>query len=162
MIQSLWGPLSFLGSDENGASIPVMWLLGKLPAYATQEGWINSWKCGFLQSLFSFSGSYPSGRIWLLQQTNQQNKQNNNKIAPWTWHPRLKHWPSIYLLLGTRGAIAIFVLGSQPKKKIYIYIDIFFFQDRNSLCHPGWPPTQRSACFCLSSAGIKGMCHHAS
>jgi hypothetical protein len=31
----------------------------------------------------------------------------------------------------------------------------------NSLCRPGWPQTQRSACLCLPSAGIKGLCHHA-
>ena len=30
----------------------------------------------------------------------------------------------------------------------------------NSLCRPSWPPTQKSACFCLLSAGIKGVCHH--
>jgi hypothetical protein len=30
----------------------------------------------------------------------------------------------------------------------------------NSLCRPGWPQTQKSACLCLPSAGIKGVCHH--
>jgi hypothetical protein len=30
-----------------------------------------------------------------------------------------------------------------------------------SLCRPGWPQTQRSACLCLPSAGIKGVLHHA-
>jgi hypothetical protein len=25
---------------------------------------------------------------------------------------------------------------------------------------PGWPQTQKSACLCLPSAGIKGVCHH--
>jgi hypothetical protein len=30
----------------------------------------------------------------------------------------------------------------------------------NSLCRPGWPQTQKSACLCLSSAGIKGVRHH--
>jgi hypothetical protein len=30
----------------------------------------------------------------------------------------------------------------------------------NSLCRPGWPRTQKSACLCLPSAGIKGMRHH--
>jgi hypothetical protein len=28
------------------------------------------------------------------------------------------------------------------------------------LCRPGWPQTQKSACLCLPSAGIKGLCHH--
>jgi hypothetical protein len=47
-----------------------------------------------------------------------------------------------------------------------------FFQDRVSLCspccpgthsfcRPGWPRTQKSACLCLPSAGIKGIHHHA-
>ncbi|GAB1300669.1 Caskin-1 [Apodemus speciosus] len=30
----------------------------------------------------------------------------------------------------------------------------------NSLCRPGWPRTQKSACLCLPSAGITGVCHH--
>jgi hypothetical protein len=44
-----------------------------------------------------------------------------------------------------------------------------FFQNRVSLCspgyprthsRPGWPQTQKSTCLCLPSAGIKGVCHH--
>jgi hypothetical protein len=31
----------------------------------------------------------------------------------------------------------------------------------DTLCRPGWPQTQKSACLCLPSAGIKGVCHHA-
>ena len=27
-------------------------------------------------------------------------------------------------------------------------------------CRPGWPQTQKFACFCLPSAGIKGVRHH--
>jgi hypothetical protein len=30
----------------------------------------------------------------------------------------------------------------------------------NSLCRPGWPRTQKSACLCLPNAGIKGVRHH--
>jgi hypothetical protein len=30
----------------------------------------------------------------------------------------------------------------------------------NSLCRAGWPQTQKSACLCLSSGGIKGVRHH--
>ena len=30
----------------------------------------------------------------------------------------------------------------------------------NSLCRPGWPRIQKSACLCLPSAWIKGVCHH--
>jgi hypothetical protein len=29
-----------------------------------------------------------------------------------------------------------------------------------SLCRPGWPQTQRSACLCLPSAGIKNLMGH--
>jgi hypothetical protein len=29
----------------------------------------------------------------------------------------------------------------------------------NSLCRPGWPQSQKSACVCLPSAGIKGVGH---
>lgn len=41
---------------------------------------------------------------------------------------------------------------------------IFVFWDRVFLCGSGcpgtWSRTQRSACFCLLSDGIKGICHH--
>jgi hypothetical protein len=30
----------------------------------------------------------------------------------------------------------------------------------NSLCSLGWPRIPRPTCFCLPSAGIKGVCHH--
>ena len=30
----------------------------------------------------------------------------------------------------------------------------------NSLCRPGWPLTQKSACLCLLSAEIKSVRHH--
>jgi hypothetical protein len=35
------------------------------------------------------------------------------------------------------------------------------FRDRVSLCSLGWPRTQKSACLCLPSAGIKVVRHHA-
>jgi hypothetical protein len=51
-----------------------------------------------------------------------------------------------------------------------IYFFSFFFPRQgfsvkpwlswNSLCRPGWPQTQKSACLCLTSAGIKGVCHY--
>jgi hypothetical protein len=31
---------------------------------------------------------------------------------------------------------------------------------RNSLCRPGWPWIQKSACLCFPSAGIKGVGYH--
>lgn len=44
------------------------------------------------------------------------------------------------------------------KKKKYLFTFTFFFfhQDRVSLCSSGCPPTQRSACLCISSARITG------
>lgn len=36
--------------------------------------------------------------------------------------------------------------------------NFFFFLGGNSLDCPGFP--QKSACLCLLSAGIKGMCYH--
>ena len=37
---------------------------------------------------------------------------------------------------------------------------VFPWLSWNSLCRPGWPQTQKSACLCLPSARIKGVCHH--
>jgi hypothetical protein len=37
---------------------------------------------------------------------------------------------------------------------------VFPWLSWNSLCRPGWPWTQKSACLCLPSAGIKGVHHH--
>ena len=52
----------------------------------------------------------------------------------------------------------------------YYFFFILFFSKQsfsvepwlfwNLLCRPGGPWTQRSACLCFPSAGIKGMCHH--
>jgi hypothetical protein len=59
--------------------------------------------------------------------------------------------------------------GKRRGKKIFFLIFFCFTRQGfsvkpwlswNSLCRPGWPRTQRSACLCLPSAGIKGMCHH--
>jgi hypothetical protein len=54
----------------------------------------------------------------------------------------------------------LFVLG------FCLFVCLFWFLvfwDRVSLYSPGpgWPRTQKSACLCLSSAGIKGVHHHA-
>jgi hypothetical protein len=42
----------------------------------------------------------------------------------------------------------------------YYYYYYFGFSRQGSLCKPGWPWTQKSACLCLRSAGIKGVHHH--
>jgi hypothetical protein len=47
---------------------------------------------------------------------------------------------------------------------VLLFFFFFFFfvsLSWNSLCRPGWPQTQKSACLCLPSAGIKGVHHHA-
>jgi hypothetical protein len=54
--------------------------------------------------------------------------------------------------------------------QILFYFFFFFFLRQgfsvlpwlswNSLCRPGWPRTQKSACLCLPSAGIQGVGHH--
>jgi hypothetical protein len=59
-------------------------------------------------------------------------------------------------------------------KTVFLFFFFFFFGfwflvfsrqgswlSWNSLCRPGWPWTQKSACLCLPSAGIKGLHHHA-
>jgi hypothetical protein len=38
---------------------------------------------------------------------------------------------------------------------------VFPWLSWNSLCRPGWPRTQKSACLCLPNAGIKSVRHHA-
>jgi hypothetical protein len=47
---------------------------------------------------------------------------------------------------------------------VVVFVFVFVFEtwlSWNSLCRLGWPQTQKSACLCLQSAGIKGMRHHA-
>jgi hypothetical protein len=53
---------------------------------------------------------------------------------------------------------------------LFLFFVLFFFLRQgfsvqpwlswNSLCRPGWPRTQKSACSCLPSAGVKGVRHH--
>jgi hypothetical protein len=60
------------------------------------------------------------------------------------------------VLLNGNGVSIFFVL----------FCFCFVFRDRVSQyspgCpgRPGWPRTQKPACLCFPSAGIKGMCHH--
>ena len=62
-------------------------------------------------------------------------------------------------------------LGSWTGKISLLLFFFFFFFLRqgfsvwlwlswNSICRPGWPWSQKSACLCLPSTGIKGMDHH--
>ena len=49
---------------------------------------------------------------------------------------------------------------------IIVFLKFYFFWRQglcspwNSLCRSLWPWTQRSSCFCILSAGIKGVHHH--
>jgi hypothetical protein len=54
---------------------------------------------------------------------------------------------------------------------LFVCLFVCLFRDRaslyspawlswNSLCRPGWPWTQKSACLCLPSTRIKGVRHH--
>ena len=62
------------------------------------------------------------------------------------------------------------VWSKQASKPVFQASIIFFFfsRDRVSLGSPGCPGThsvdqagfKKSTCLCLSSAGIKGLCHH--
>jgi hypothetical protein len=91
----------------------------------------------------------------LLVKNKQTNKQTNKQLYfSFTEEQTLVLYPRAYFYL-------------------FIYSFILVFQDRvplypvppwlswNSLCRPGWPLNQKSACLCLPSAGIKGVCHHA-
>jgi hypothetical protein len=62
----------------------------------------------------------------------------------------------------------------EGQNNVFCFLGFFFFlvfRDRVSLCSPGCPgahfvdqaglKTQKSACLCLLSAGIKGVRHHA-
>jgi hypothetical protein len=43
----------------------------------------------------------------------------------------------------------------------FLCVALAVLESWNSLCRPGWPRTQKSACLCLPSAGVKGVRHHA-
>ena len=44
--------------------------------------------------------------------------------------------------------------------RFFVFLVFWFFRDWVSLCTPGWPQTQMSACLCLPRAGMKGVGHH--
>jgi hypothetical protein len=56
------------------------------------------------------------------------------------------------------GLVPSMAHTSRPKKKKSK--KNFYWLSWNSPCRPGWPRTQKSACLCLQSARIKGVCHH--
>jgi hypothetical protein len=50
--------------------------------------------------------------------------------------------------------------GQSPGSILPFCHSFFFFFSWNSLCRPGWPRIQKSACLHLPSSGIKGVHHH--
>jgi hypothetical protein len=62
-------------------------------------------------------------------------------------------WPGFFMYLSA-------LIHMETLLRFYFFF--FFSWDRQgfSLCRPGCPRIQKSACLCLPSAGIKGMCHH--
>ena len=65
----------------------------------------------------------------------------------------------ILLLLLTIGPCIINKIMTFVREQISAIQGLFFW---NSLWRPGWPWTQKSACLCFPSAGIKVLCcHHA-
>jgi hypothetical protein len=64
----------------------------------------------------------------------------------------LRHWTSFFCFC----FVFVFVLFCFFKTGF-----LFIALSWNSLCRPGWPRTQKFACLCLPSAGIKGVGHHA-
>jgi hypothetical protein len=101
-------------------------------------------------------------------------------MAPFIWHT--PHCPSCALACLSHNhslpPLAVYLVSGkvQPPPvassslNVYSFILIFFFLRQgfseepwsswNSLCRPGWPWTQWSACFCLPRSWIKAMCHH--
>jgi len=69
-------------------------------------------------------------------------------------------------------AVVVWLLGDFLGFFVCLFVCLvgwLVFQHRISLCNlmswssnrrPSWPQTQRSACLCLLSIGMKGMGHH--
>jgi hypothetical protein len=88
----------------------------------------------------------------------------------WCWERNHLGFLKKQLLLTTEPSLQEFHL---PRFLFFVcfffcFFVFLFFRDRVSLyspgcpgTRPGWPRTQKSACLCLPSAGIKGVRHHA-
>ena len=63
---------------------------------------------------------------------------------------------------GAASILSRRAISSHPyPTHLFLFFWFFFGFLRQGFCRPGWPRTQKSACLCLPSAGIKGVCHHA-
>jgi hypothetical protein len=91
------------------------------------------------------------------------------RSAPLSWpnHCLRNLLPSF--LFGDRVLLCTYRLATAQaglELEIFLFVVCLFFKTEfpwmswNSLCRPGWPQTQKSACLCLPSAGIKGVRHH--
>jgi hypothetical protein len=62
-------------------------------------------------------------------------------------------WVSLWFLFFSFG-VCLFVCLLFFLRQSF---SVFAWLSWNSLCKPGWPGTQKSACLCLPSAGTKGV-----
>jgi hypothetical protein len=79
-------------------------------------------------------------------------------LAKHMWYPTV--WPSsriVTAFLSTDSILFFFFFFGFSRQGFSVYPWLSW----NSLCRLGWPRTQKFACLCLPSAGIKGVCHHA-
>jgi hypothetical protein len=89
--------------------------------------------------------------------------------------PKLTHSRFLALTFPCTGAYDLH--KTKGLSSVFVFLFLFFFLfftfgflrqgfsvypwlSWNSLCGPGWPQTQKSACLCLPSSGIKGVHHH--
>jgi hypothetical protein len=86
----------------------------------------------------------------------------------WKMEGRTVQWCSD--LSQCPGLFSVAMAKARPFVCLFVCLFVLFYFDTgflcswlswNSLCRPGWPRTQKSACLCLPSAGIKGVRHHA-
>ena len=85
-------------------------------------------------------------------------KSSNSYLQTHLNHTFRKHLSfSIFLSHLHQKRISFFVVVVFETGFLYASLAILSW---NSLCRPGWPRTQKSACLCLPSARIKGMRPH--
>ena len=96
---------------------------------------------------------------------NLKNLKNVRKRSQFWWKPPLVWFSSEGRKCVYRYVVIVFsfYFKSTPfclYVCLFIWNKVFLWLFCNSLCRPGWPGTQRSACHCLPRAGIKAMCQY--
>jgi hypothetical protein len=69
----------------------------------------------------------------------------------------LVFWFFGFLVFGFWFFWVVSFLGGGVQDRVSLYSPVC---PGTHFCRPGWPQTQKSACLCLPSDGIKGVCHH--